>query len=347
MSATEPINANSKDFLDWMERFRLGDDEYTTARMVLQLNLYIKDAWTTEVRTRVADVARDFVDRFREFIGFTYTFDPTGEFYGVNPLGMAMKNEPEEFLLRRTAEGEEALLSYLDVEADNEAGEVDFFFVSSGELYETMRDYSGLLQIALPMRAFNDRVESVSGYYVDICKKLKPLHGSAGFGLTTPAYRGTTRTLAVNGEYHQAATTFPCLEHNAQEDGINNPQHRTRENGLNEWLRTTGWMTVVGDPLLEKIGGRDTVAETLIGESIEVRSYEGGLAILAGENPVLGYEGHGPIPPAYGTIARLLKPVRCEFTQPSMLFSPTAYTTYEERDFAFRAWRERFDEIGL
>lgn len=350
MDIEEPARDDADDFRAWMERFRLGDAEYTTSRMVMQLNLYLKDAWTNEVRTRVAKVTRDFVDRFRDYISFTYTFDPTGEFYRIKPFGKAMKNEPEEFLLRRAKEGDEALLCYMDVGVDNEAGEVDFFFVSTGEVSDVYRGSAGLLQIGLPMRAFIDRVETISGYYLEICDVLKPLHGSAGFGLTAPVHRGTTHTLAMAGEYHDAAKTFPCLEHNAQEDTTNHPDLenvRKPENGFQEWLRTTGWMTVVSDCLLDKIGGRDVVATTLTGEGIDVRFYQGGLAIVASENPVLGYEGHGPIPPAYGTIARLLKPVRCEFTQPSMLFSPTAYISYEERDLAFKAWRERFDKVGF
>lgn len=299
--------------------------------------LYIRDSQTDDVLQRVAEAARGYLDRFGDHIKSVYTAKKGGDEYQLFPFGDMRNADPLELMLRDPLEHQ---LIYSDSLTEDSGGEFEFAYLSGDEDWA----HCGLLQIAVPARAMGGLEEPLSIYWRSLCELLQPIHGSGGLGLTVSLSRIDMQLHVVNNSiYRRHIEAWPCIEANARESI---PVIRIDPSqGYLEWVRTTGWITVLGDQMLEKLGGKDAVATAAEQDSlVSAHPYSGGLMLKAGHWPILGDAASGPIPRAYGHIARLTKPVRNTSTRPDMLGS-WGWNTYDERAEAWRQWRDRFDHL--
>lgn len=74
-------------------------------------------------------------------------------------------------------------------------------------------------------------------------------------------------------------------------------------------ISNIGWLTFVGDALIDQLGGRHALAERLDGTGIGLRSYGKGVALQAGEVPELGNVNRKNTLPVYQAVGRVLEPV--------------------------------------
>lgn len=102
-------------------------------------------------------------------------------------------------------------------------------------------------------------------------------------------------------------------------------------------IASIGWLTFVGDTLVDKLGGRDALAERLTGTGIGLRSYEKGVALQAGDAPELGNVNRKDTLPLYREVGAVLDPV----IAPQSILENIRVTGIKDPD-ARLAWLRRF-----
>lgn len=340
--AGEDVAEKLEALWDWMEQFRVRypeDHQTVVGAMSFQLNLYVRDSVTEPVVARVAEAARGYIERFGDHLNSAYAIREGTDEYHLVPFADVRDVDPYDLLMRFETERH---LIYSDSDALDRGGEFEFTYYSAEE---EIAGGCGILQVSIPPRAIGGPEEPLSVYWQKICEIVQPVHGSGGYGLTIAISNSDKHRHAKNDAvYRPYVEAWPCVEANAREydPGLPNlaPDH-----GFREFIRTTGWITVLGDHMLEKMGGKDAVADgARENPSVGAEPYDGGLMLKTGAFPVLGDAKSGPIPSGYGHVARLTKDVRHPLTQPDML-GTWGWDTYEEREEAWREWRDRFDAL--
>ncbi|MEM1298488.1 MAG: type VI immunity family protein [Pseudomonadota bacterium] len=327
---------------DWMAQFRVrypSDEGTVTGALSTQLNLYVRDSQTDAVTERIANAAELYLARHGSDLNSVYALDTRGEGYDFVALEAGDSPDPLTLMQRDPAERR---LTYTDSASEEAGGEFEFSFKAADEV---IYGGCGLLQISIPPRAWGSPEDSLGVFWQKLCEIVQPVHGSGGYGLTIAANSTLAYQHAKNdGVYRKHVEAWPAVEANAREYDPGNPRLMPDE-GYREWIRTTGWTTVLGDYMLQKLGGVDAVAAQAEEDPyVSATPYEGGLILEVGAWPILGDANSGPIPSGYGHVARLTQPVRNTLTQPAMLGS-WGWNTYEDRDSAWKDWRERFDEL--
>ncbi len=150
----------------------------------------------------------------------------------------------------------------------------------------------------------------------------QPLHGYAGLGVLLPLDTAASARAAVHAL--GLASRFPGLE-------LDRPVYHTRP--LADGIKGVNWLTVVGDRLLEKLGGSASLMDRL-GKRFDAYRYSSGLVIQAGGMPELGDTNRGLVIELYRQLARELTPVRARFEHSHM-----KGLTVEQSS----AWLARFD----
>jgi len=104
-------------------------------------------------------------------------------------------------------------------------------------------------------------------------------------------------------------------------------------------IRTVSWLTILGTPIVEELGGRQLIAAEL-GPSCPIFDYSGGIVIQAMPVPQLGSMEDGLIPEGYKKVAKVTKPVRFEAYHRGIFENlPTPLDNMQET----LSWLRRFD----
>jgi|GEM_PF-460405 len=115
---------------------------------------------------------------------------------------------------------------------------------------------------------------------------------------------------------------------------------------FNNAMPSVNWINYVSDPLLERLGGRDKVKEQIKASKYLAAGDVGNcLGIRAGDFPELGDTERGITLPAFGEVARLLKPIRVQpyynnFVAPP----PWGSSDRQAQLLACDAYLSRFDD---
>ncbi|UHS59700.1 type VI immunity family protein [Agrobacterium vaccinii] len=176
-----------------------------------------------------------------------------------------------------------------------------------------------------------DRFRELVQHWCDI---LQAIHGTAGPSLLFEPAMGSIYLEDAYGLLKR----FPSLDH--EESGL-----WSNEVGDNiHKIRTINWLTVLGEPLIAEIGGRETMRTALHDErpilDCPMFDYEGGTVIQAGGEPELGDLNFGFVPETYRKVAQLTKPLRFEgYRSGALAGVPKPLDNLEET----RSWIARFD----
>jgi hypothetical protein len=171
--------------------------------------------------------------------------------------------------------------------------------MTSHSLREERFSDMSYLKIALPWRVLED-AEQLGRFHEfkhQICESLHVLHGYAGISPIMPYDFDNY----VAFEY-DLAKHFCGLE-------IDTHGFSGGRELKNKYIKGVNWITVVGDELAAKIGGREAIVQQLDLPGITITPYDGGLIIQAGDYPSLGAPDEG-LPPLYVAVNRVLKPLR-------------------------------------
>jgi hypothetical protein len=177
--------------------------------------------------------------------------------------------------------------------------------------------YSGYVRAHIPISwAIRQPAEKSFAQFFFMCaQKLQALHGDCGVGICLPS-RNLFQTSELYGEpIAQLVQKLPGLIAKTA-DGMQGARG----------MGPIGWMTMVSNEWLEKIGGRDKILKTSLPESVYITELPDGLVFQAGEDPQ--FELTHPEP--YKAIAKLLRPLRLiagESTYANMVFKNSKSNT--------------------
>jgi hypothetical protein len=162
-----------------------------------------------------------------------------------------------------------------------------------------------------------------------LAETLRPLHGTAGLclALSPDPYAARDADPVVP----PFLSRFPGL-------AFDHPVFDALQ--LKDGFKRVNWMTVLGDPLVERLGGVDTLAEKAEQNGLGLLRYAGGAIVQAGAAPELGDMNSGLVPEALRRAGRLLKPVRAPFDD--VIFDGDM-GDFNAQGFS-REWLARFDD---
>ena len=190
------------------------------------------------------------------------------------------------------------------------------------------RRLSGLKVHFPPSYVFSDP----SGFVAllrEWCGRLDAVHGSGGLGvLTVPGEESSWRPV-----HYPFMLRYPALEY----DAMGAYWSEVRFSGY-EKPRSSNWLTILGQHNVNAIGGAPKIQEKLLPE-MELYPYENGIIIRTGHLPELGDGPTNSMPEAYRAAARIIKPIRFEGYEWSVMKVP-AHTNGLE---ATLNWIRRFD----
>lgn len=136
---------------------------------------------------------------------------------------------------------------------------------------------------------------------------LKAAHGTAGLSLLFISGGGKNYLKYA----YALLRKFPGLDYEDEarfSAQVNSPN----SGGVKPFkIRTSSWLTVLGEPIIAELGGRDRMRAEL-GPDCPLFDYDGGTLIQAMPVPLLGNAELGDFPEGYRRVARLTKPVRFE-----------------------------------
>ncbi|MDR1794488.1 MAG: DUF3396 domain-containing protein [Erysipelotrichaceae bacterium] len=128
---------------------------------------------------------------------------------------------------------------------------------------------------------------------------LKPSHGSAGL----------TTIMDPTSIYRDAPYVYSTLQHYLGLDFQTPIKFSIATRNLFNRLKSINWITVLGDKIVNELGGIDIIRKNLASECQTI-PYSGGVIIQAGELPQLFDTTIEGVSTAYRSVANLTKPVR-------------------------------------
>jgi len=175
--------------------------------------------------------------------------------------------------------------------------------LDAGDTPESRSDHSfyfkegwgGCLRMIVPVEFILDNPKGFVELAVKMCQRLRFETGQAGF------------SLHLHEDYHSHGRHIRTISQRFLGLDIGNPS--SWSDALIQGIKTVGWLTLVGDRLLEKIGGRDGLRERLLTD-IPVHDLDHGVIIQAGPKPTLGDVNAGEDISYYRRVSRVLEPIR-------------------------------------
>jgi hypothetical protein len=125
----------------------------------------------------------------------------------------------------------------------------------------------------------------------------------------------------------------PLLRH----PGLATGDYMTWGSLVEEGVCNIGWLTFLGDALIDRLGGRDALVADARAAGIEVRFYQRGVALQAGSRPELGDVNRRHLLPSYREVGRIVEPVFA----PEDVLEKIVVTGLQDQDESL-AWLRRF-----
>ena len=172
-------------------------------------------------------------------------------------------------------------------------------------LFDMMFDHAyaeyprGMFRIVLPLGAVGKDAADLLQLVDDAMAEF-PVHwGTAGYSF----YWESTDTKIDSFAQQWIG------RHLAKHPGLSPGTLLTWGMGVEDGPANIGWLTFVGDGLIEQLGGREALATATEGTDITLRSYAKGVALQAGSVPELGNVNRRNRLDTYREVGRILAPV--------------------------------------
>ena len=313
---------------------RGGEKNHIQARIGVMISLHFLHGWERYKREAVLAMAEEYISLFPEDV--THYKLPGEKRYRKLPapeLPEAYKKIPE------MKEDEKGYIFL--IEDDSKEPDTPPLWLFWGTNYSKAqaevfpngrsdRPVSGIKVHFPPNFLFDD-----PDRFVDLVTRwsnmVSALHGTAG--LAAISLPGTEKYNLYN---YPLAKAFPALDYDNRGMFWVEIRYGNWEN-----VRTSNWLTILGDGPISRIGGMDVISQAKTGDMTLI-PYDGGAVVRACTLPALGDEATGGIPEGYRIAARLIKPIRFEGYNWGSLFG------YQEEDKENKAqlnhdWIRRFD----
>ncbi|WP_160473449.1 type VI immunity family protein [Cupriavidus sp. SW-Y-13] len=255
-----------------------------------------------------------------------------GEFDGKSRYSKRTKNGVES--IRRsivsTQPNGRVHFALSDVTEFDSAPEFLIEMLTGQELLENRYGVLSHLKFVLPW-SFAENTEGIDKFHelMTFCCKALPIRGGYG-GLSSVLPYDFDRHLPME---YQLSRRFQGLEVDAWALA---EAYDYQDNHI----KSTNWYTVLGDPLLEKLGSEADVRAALCREDILMERHGQCLVIRAGDYPLLGAPEEGPLEP-YIFVNRVIRPLRKPLRGSMHSYMEGVERFGEEES---RRWVARFDE---
>ena len=202
--------------------------------------------------------------------------------------------------------------------------------MDGGDTPESRSDHSfyfseggdGCLRLMVPVEYMLDNPQGFVDLAVQMCRRLKFETGQCGF------------SLHMHVDYDSYGKHIRKISQRFLGVDIGTPMYWSGK--LIYGLKSVNWLTLVGDRILAKIGGRDGLREKLLSD-LPVHDLDHGVIIQAGPKPTLGDINAGDNISYYRRFSRILEPIR---VQPEVLGRLNDIGGRNNT----RRWIARFDE---
>ncbi len=292
-------------------------------RPVLNLSVFFANGYSLEGRENIAKCFDYFMDRWGEHI--------RGKQFGE---GKYTRTKAENFGIWREKIAALESTYQLCMEMGSEsakdiASEYGISVLTSLNVREQSFGEISWLNVRLPWRLLGtpDGRQQYLHLVRYICEVLCVKHGYAGLSLSLPF--DFDRVLSFE---YQLAQQFSGLM-------IDTYGFRGKSDLKNEFIKGVDWLTIVGDDLAQKLGGRDAIRAQFQQPAIRVDDYGTGLIVQAGDYPSLGAVEDG-LPTLYVAVNRVLKPLRIPVPDSLHHHMPDRESFDKERT---AKWYARFD----
>ncbi|WP_319518213.1 type VI immunity family protein [uncultured Martelella sp.] len=280
------------------------------SRVGILVSIYFLEGWKPEKRSGLFQCANDYMTLFTEDISYYH--------YGDQERAKKWKTgaNPEDLKEHVTASSESDDV-YFDLFQFDKAEDSDpgfcRFMAFAFPKEKTWHTLSGIKAHFPPSFVFSspDRFVEIIRQWSE---RVGAIHGSAGLGaLSMPG----SETSVTEAYYYPWLMQYPALEYDAMGDYWD----ECEEVGESDKPRSSNWLTILGRPNLDRLGGYVAV-ESQLTKGMTMYYFEGGALIRASELPALGDEATGGIPEGYRTAARIIKPIRFEGYKYGVILEP-------------------------
>jgi hypothetical protein len=283
---------NEPETLDLDKATVIRDDDGRPVLMIgLIATVYFEKGWTRPVREAVAEVADEYLDKFRDHI--RWAKHPTSA--SIYPITSKRIRRPKEWLPQHE-DGDEWYFGYHGGSSKYSASEYQIYAASFEELPK--RPKAACLSLHLPLTYFAEHGGTFAEFLRPICQRIKPISGIAGIGVLEMLDLYEAGKVAPH--VRKLGERFPGLEIHS---GV------TRNHML-EGIKGVNWLTILGDRWIQEMGGLDYLRIRLDEPTFPFYPYDGGVIIQAGPRPQLGDAERNLWPKNYITLHKVLKKIQ-------------------------------------
>ena len=314
-------------YMDVSNDIRVENADGVMLKLSLNVEIYFRNAWRTDVREAVLAVFNEY----REYFGqeFNWTTNPnTGRWKSLKKTPYPY---PGEWLLD-VPQDEEWEFVFHGGEKKTDASDIDFVSLGGGKA-RTIEDHPlsnqrslSYLYCHFPIDFFIDRDEKLPDIFKRWCSLLNAEQAYAGFGLAI-SHGYETR---VDPLVYQLGQRFP---------GLNVGKGTTHSLYLLSSIKSPAWLTAICQPYVNQLGGEAALQEAL--PDGWVSPYDGGVIIQAGPKPLLGDRELGLDVAPYRQAAQALRPIRSTKHGGIAKGRVDGQTVFHTQEF--REWLSRFD----
>ena len=162
---------------------------------------------------------------------------------------------------------------------------------------ELVEEANGFIRLMLPLEYLLDGADKLVSLCQSLGDKLVFRNGHAGYGVNMypgyPASFENSKIYALSRRFH----------------GIDFGDPFSVDRFTENHIKCVNWLTFVGDPLLQRLGGRQTLKQRAE-EGIIIHDLPHGVIVQAGPEPGFGDVNHNDMLPYYHAAGRLLKELR-------------------------------------
>lgn len=288
-------------------------------KLGLIATIYFKEGYTTEKKLKVMDCFRAFYEEF-------------GEHLRGQLQDKYKKLTPETF--EKAAAKIVALggndryeLQLTSAASTKEAEAYGISTLNSYELHEdSARSY---IKIVLPWNLLQTETGRAryNAWVSYLCNQVNADHGYGGLSTILPFDFDSYLPIEFELAQKYMGLEVDSMAHSLALELI-------------DCIKGVNWQTIIGTSFVRSLGGEDDVRQAFSGRGdIDIKGYDDGLIIQAGQYPQLG-ELHEGAPTAYVAVNRIVKSLR--ILEPDQLHQYSPYGNCFEEDNTAQ-WYSRFD----
>ena len=298
------------------------------AAFVVRAALYFERAFDPTTRAALVECFDEFAASADGKLTFLWHNDKAAQpFEQAKPMGVtaaALKSDDRfDF-------------DYVSGERSSDAGLWEFSVAGLRQWQEKMGSRGvNSLAFSWPVVAVQENPDAFAKLFYNAAHRLSALHGQAGFAVnlspTAPHENEATE--------HWISQIMPGLD-------VGSPGSTTVRS-LKGKIKTVNWLTAIGKPLLDAIGGVSALRSELPPDWFAIGDYGAGVVIRAGVMPESGASESEDkpsfLPPAYVVLDNALRPIRAGSLDSLQRGTVNAGAPVYNTKASTEAWLRRFE----